>query len=168
MQRLLEQYCMHTLTPDERVTCESMLSQEPSSRVLVMPTHHINELGDMMGFRYASWVPVPPDPRVTLPFPQVLVPQVRDGQLPACGAYHVPRAHAGGVPGGRGDDHAADVGAGGQQAAHAGVSGPDGARVCARVAGLRAGERERGHAARGGAGAGPADGGQPALDARGA
>lgn len=42
---------MHALTQDERVTCESMLSQEPSSRVLVMPTHHINELGDMMGFR---------------------------------------------------------------------------------------------------------------------
>lgn len=51
MQRLQEQHCMHALTQDERVTCESMLSQEPSSRVLVMPTHHINELGDMMGFR---------------------------------------------------------------------------------------------------------------------
>jgi hypothetical protein len=25
--------------------------QEPSSRILVMPTHHINEMGDMMGFR---------------------------------------------------------------------------------------------------------------------
>ena len=43
---------MHPLSNDERVTCESMLSQEPSSRVLVMPTHHINELGDLMGFRF--------------------------------------------------------------------------------------------------------------------
>jgi hypothetical protein len=51
MQRLVEQFCMHPLTADERVTCESMLSQEPSSRVVVMPTHHINALGDMMGFR---------------------------------------------------------------------------------------------------------------------
>ena len=53
MQRLLEQFCMHPLTADERVTCESMLSQEPSSRVMVMPTHNINALGDMMGFRCA-------------------------------------------------------------------------------------------------------------------
>jgi hypothetical protein len=50
--RLMEQYAMHPLTSDERVTCQSMLVQEPSSKVLVMPTHHINELGDMMGFRY--------------------------------------------------------------------------------------------------------------------
>lgn len=51
-QRLMTQYAMHPLSNDERVTCESMLSQEPSSRVLVMPTHHINEFGDMMGFRF--------------------------------------------------------------------------------------------------------------------
>jgi hypothetical protein len=49
--RLLQQYSMHQLSADESVTCQSMLAQEPSSRVLVMPTHHINELGDMMGFR---------------------------------------------------------------------------------------------------------------------
>ncbi len=49
--RLLEQYAMHALTSDERVTSQSML-QDASSRVLVMPTHHINELGDMMGFRF--------------------------------------------------------------------------------------------------------------------
>ena len=42
---------MHPLTQDERVTCEGRLVQEPSSKVLAMPTHHINELGDMMGFR---------------------------------------------------------------------------------------------------------------------
>ena len=44
---------MHPLSQDERVTCESMLAQEPSSKVLTMPTHHINEHGDLMGFRYA-------------------------------------------------------------------------------------------------------------------
>jgi hypothetical protein len=53
MARLAEQFALHPLSKDERVTCESMLAQEPSSRVLVMPTHHINELGDMMGFRYS-------------------------------------------------------------------------------------------------------------------
>lgn len=52
--RLMEQYAMHDLTSDERVTCESMLANEPSSKVLVMPTHHINELGDMMGFRFVT------------------------------------------------------------------------------------------------------------------
>ena len=50
--RLADQFALHPLTKDERVTCESMLSQEPSGSVLLMPTHHINELGDMMGFRY--------------------------------------------------------------------------------------------------------------------
>jgi hypothetical protein len=49
--RLLEQYALHPLTDDERVTCQSML-QDASSRVLIMPTHHINEMGDMMGFRF--------------------------------------------------------------------------------------------------------------------
>jgi hypothetical protein len=43
---------MHPLTNDERVTAQSMLAHEPSSKVLMMPTHHINEMGDMMGFRF--------------------------------------------------------------------------------------------------------------------
>ncbi len=47
----MDQFAMHQLTRDERVTTESILSLEPSSKLLVMPTHHINELGDMMGFR---------------------------------------------------------------------------------------------------------------------
>ena len=51
-KRLLLQHAMHPLTQDEVVTCQSMLGQEPSTKVLVMPTHHINELGDMMGFRF--------------------------------------------------------------------------------------------------------------------
>lgn len=52
MSRLHEQYSLHPLTGDERTTCQSMLQHE-TARVLVMPTHHINELGDMMGFRFA-------------------------------------------------------------------------------------------------------------------
>lgn len=43
---------MHPLTSDERVTSQSMLTQEQSSRVLMMPTHHINEMGDLMGFKF--------------------------------------------------------------------------------------------------------------------
>lgn len=50
--RLLEQFAMHPLTNDERITSQSMLLAESSSRILVMPTHHINEMGDMMGFRF--------------------------------------------------------------------------------------------------------------------
>ena len=50
--RLFEQFAMHPLTNDERTTAHSMLFTEPSSRILVMPTHHINEMGDMMGFRF--------------------------------------------------------------------------------------------------------------------
>lgn len=49
--RLLEQFALHPLTQDERTTTQSML-HDPSSRVLIMPTHHINDLGDMMGFKY--------------------------------------------------------------------------------------------------------------------
>ena len=29
------------------------MRQDPSCRVMVMPTHHINEMGDMMGFRFS-------------------------------------------------------------------------------------------------------------------
>lgn len=49
---LREEFALHPLTHDERVTCESMLSQDPSGAIMLMPTHHINEHGDMMGFRY--------------------------------------------------------------------------------------------------------------------
>ena len=49
--RLHEGFRLHPLSSDERTTCQSMLHHESSS-VLVMPTHHINGLGDMMGFRF--------------------------------------------------------------------------------------------------------------------
>jgi len=53
MPGLDESFALHPLTPDERNTCQSMLLPE-STKVLVMPTHHINELGDMMGFRFTA------------------------------------------------------------------------------------------------------------------
>lgn len=58
-ERLMEQFAMHPLTNDERITSFSILASEPSSRLLVMPTHHINEMGDMMGFRYTCNAHVP-------------------------------------------------------------------------------------------------------------
>jgi hypothetical protein len=51
--RMSLRYAMHPVTQDERVTCQSMLAQDQSSRLLVMPTHHINDMGDMMGFRFS-------------------------------------------------------------------------------------------------------------------
>jgi len=42
---------MYPLTQDEKATCQSMLQAE-YSHVMIMPSHHINELGDMMGFRF--------------------------------------------------------------------------------------------------------------------
>ena len=92
--------------------------------------------------------------------------QVRDGEQPACGADHVPRAHAGGMPrGGREFNHAAHVGARTKQREDAEVSSGRGGGVRASVLGLRAGEREQRDAARDCAGHGLADRGQPALDA---
>ena len=46
-----ERFCLFPLTPEERTTCESIV-KVPGSSLLVMPTHHISEIGDFMGFRY--------------------------------------------------------------------------------------------------------------------
>jgi hypothetical protein len=46
-----DEFCLHPLTDDERATSTSMLSHE-QSRLMLMPTHHIDELGDMGGFRF--------------------------------------------------------------------------------------------------------------------
>lgn len=48
-----ERFCLFPLTADEKTTCES-ITQVPGSAITVMPTHHINELGDFMGFRYET------------------------------------------------------------------------------------------------------------------
>jgi len=44
-------FSLFPLTQDEKVTCESILSAD-NAQLLVMPTHHINEFGNFMGFRY--------------------------------------------------------------------------------------------------------------------
>lgn len=52
--RMNLRYAMHPVSQDELVTCQSMLGQQDqTARLTLMPTHHINDLGDMMGFRFS-------------------------------------------------------------------------------------------------------------------
>ena len=52
MERLKSDFGLYPISQDETATCAAMLEQEPSARLLLMPTHHISHQGDMMGFRY--------------------------------------------------------------------------------------------------------------------
>lgn len=45
-------FALHELSRDERATGGGMVSRDPSGRLLVMPTHHFGEYGDLAGFRY--------------------------------------------------------------------------------------------------------------------
>lgn len=47
-----QRFELFPLTNDEKITCDSIL-QVQGSHVMVMPTHHINEIGHFMGFRYS-------------------------------------------------------------------------------------------------------------------
>ena len=51
-RRLRMDYALYPMTQDEQATCRAILEQEQSAGVLLMPTHHISQHGDMMGFRY--------------------------------------------------------------------------------------------------------------------
>ena len=50
--RIVRDFALHRLTPDEEATCLSMVEREPTARLLVMPTHHVDEFGDIGGFRF--------------------------------------------------------------------------------------------------------------------
>jgi hypothetical protein len=52
MERLNTSFALYPLTPDEEATCKAILDQEGASGMLAMPTHHISQHGDLMGFRY--------------------------------------------------------------------------------------------------------------------
>jgi hypothetical protein len=53
MPTINDEFALHPLSEDEKRTCESMLAGEESSRVLIMPTHHICPVNmDMSGFRF--------------------------------------------------------------------------------------------------------------------
>ena len=50
--RLTTTFALHPVTSDEHATLSAMLSRDPSARVLLMPTHHVSQQGDIMGFRH--------------------------------------------------------------------------------------------------------------------
>jgi hypothetical protein len=50
--RVARDFELHRLSGDEEATCASMVEREPSSRLLVMPTHHVDDFGDLTGFRF--------------------------------------------------------------------------------------------------------------------
>lgn len=47
-----DKFSLFPPTNDERVTCESIISSDHKSSITLLPTHHINEFGDLVGFRY--------------------------------------------------------------------------------------------------------------------
>ena len=49
--RLRTKFALHPLQADEIATCHGMLQREKDSKLLIMPTHHVNDLGDLSGFR---------------------------------------------------------------------------------------------------------------------
>ena len=60
-----DRFCLHEMSKDELVTCES-ITQINKGKITVMPNHHIDELGTFRGFRYecnpkvmASLIPIP-------------------------------------------------------------------------------------------------------------
>ena len=50
--RIVRDFELHPLSGDEGATCASMVEREASARLLVMPTHHVDEFGDLTGFRF--------------------------------------------------------------------------------------------------------------------
>jgi hypothetical protein len=51
-KRCQTRFALFPLTRDEDCTCKSLLEKEPSARLTLMPTHHMDESGDLTGFRY--------------------------------------------------------------------------------------------------------------------
>jgi hypothetical protein len=52
MERLRGEFALYPISQDETATCRAILDQDPTARLLLMPTHHISMAGDMMGFKY--------------------------------------------------------------------------------------------------------------------
>jgi hypothetical protein len=57
--RLKADYALNVVSSDEQATLSAILHSHPSSKVLLMPTHHISCQGDMMGFRYECNAHIP-------------------------------------------------------------------------------------------------------------
>jgi hypothetical protein len=52
LQRLHTTHALHPLTQDESTTYHAMLAQDDASEVFIMPTHCIDETGNLNGFRF--------------------------------------------------------------------------------------------------------------------
>lgn len=53
-ERINRQYELYPLNEDEEETCVMMLQQSQHSSLLIMPTHRINEHGELQGFRFVT------------------------------------------------------------------------------------------------------------------
>lgn len=51
-ERLSTKFALYPMTADEEATSKAILDQEGSAGMLMMPTHHVSQHGDLMGFRY--------------------------------------------------------------------------------------------------------------------
>lgn len=52
MSKISEKFSLFPLTADERTTCQAIV-QPQTATLTVMPTHHIDEFGNFMGFRFS-------------------------------------------------------------------------------------------------------------------
>ena len=47
------QFAFHPVSSKEEQTCKSLLEQDPSTSICLMPTHHISEFGNLTGFVFS-------------------------------------------------------------------------------------------------------------------
>jgi len=51
-ERINRSYELYPLSKDELDTCRALLTPSKHTSIMVMPTHHINEIGEFQGFRF--------------------------------------------------------------------------------------------------------------------
>lgn len=56
---VVDKFRCRPLSGDEELTCKTLVQQHASARIVVMPTHHINSMGNMMGFRFSCSAHLP-------------------------------------------------------------------------------------------------------------
>ena len=52
VERLDRRFVLRPVTQDHVATCQRLLDREKSGRLMLTPTHHVNEVGDLSGFCY--------------------------------------------------------------------------------------------------------------------
>lgn len=50
--RLNTRFAVNGFSKDQRATCDRLLDRDPSGHLLLLPTHHVNQEGDLSGFCY--------------------------------------------------------------------------------------------------------------------